>query len=206
MRSRGVSGLDNGIRFNKVATPNSKHGIYTAKLRLPLQANEPDTLALKLANFILGEGALQSRLGQRLRKQEGISYSIGSKMSASAFEPRATFSISATYAPAQRQKLSKAVHEELAALVKNGLTEQEFQNAKDNWRNRNHLSNLNDGQILGKLNLLLRLQQDFQYYAEENARVEALTLAQVNAAIARHLKPDHLLEVFADAEVVSTTA
>lgn len=187
-----------------VSSPSSKHGIYIAKLRLPLQADEPDALALKLANFVLGEGALQSRLGKRLRKQEGISYSIGSKMSASAFEPRATFTIAATYSPAQRQVLSKAVHEELAVLVKNGITEKEFKNAKDNWRERNDLSQLNDGQILGKLNLLLRMHQGFQYYAEENASVEALTLAQVNTAIVRYLNPDQLLEVFADAEIDST--
>ncbi|WP_026604108.1 M16 family metallopeptidase [Methylomonas sp. 11b] len=181
-----------------IALPEGAHGIYTAQLRQPLQANETDALALTLVNFALGEDALQSRLGRRLRQQEGISYGVASKISASAFEPRSTLTISATYAPALRQQLSKAVHEELALLVKNGLTDTEFSNAKDNWRHRNDLSTLDHDKLFAKLNLLLRLRRDMQYYAELNTHVEALTLAQVNAAIARHINPDQLLEVFVD--------
>jgi zinc protease len=181
-----------------IAVPEGAHGVYTAQLRQPLQANETDALALTLVNFALGEDALQSRLGRRLRQQEGISYGVASKISASAFEPRATLTISATYAPALRQPLSKAVHEELALLVKNGLTDTEFSSAKDNWRHRNDLSTLDHDKLFAKLNLLLRLRRDMQYYAELNTRIEALTLAQVNAAIARHINPDQLLEVFVD--------
>lgn len=184
-----------------IAIPEGEHGIYTAQLRQPLQANETDALALTLVNFALGEDALQSRLGRRLRQQEGISYGVASKMSASAFEPRATLTVSATYAPSMRQQLSKAVHEELGLLVKNGLTEAELNSAKDNWRRRNDLSKLDHDKLFAKLNLLLRLRRDMQYYAEINARVEALTLAQVNEAIARHINPDALLEVFVDAKI-----
>lgn len=151
-----------------------------------------------LANVALGEDAIQSRLGRRLRQQEGISYGVASKMSASAFEPRATLTISASYAPALRQQLSKAVHEELALLVKDGLSAAEFDSAKENWRHRNDLSKLDHDKLFGKLNLLLRLRRDMHYYTDINARVEALTLAQVNAAIARHINPDQLLEVFVD--------
>ncbi|MBD9357144.1 M16 family metallopeptidase [Methylomonas albis] len=176
------------------------HGIYTAQLRQPLQADETDALALVLVNVALGEDAIQSRLGRRLRQQEGISYGVASKMSASAFEPRATLSISASYAPALRQQLSKAVHEELALLVKDGLSAAEFDSAKDTWRHRHDLSKLDRDKLFGKLNLLLRLHRDMRYYADINARVEALTLAQVNTAIARHINPDQLLEVFVDAE------
>jgi len=181
-----------------IAIPEGAHGIYTAQIRRSLQADEADALALALVNFALGEDALQSRLGRRLRQQEGISYGVASKMSASAFEPRSTLTVSATYAPSLRQQLSKAVHEELALLVKNGLTEAELNSAKDNWRHRNDLSKLDHDKLFAKLNLLLRLRRDMQYYAELNTRVEALTLAQVNAAIARHINPDQLLEVFVD--------
>lgn len=184
-----------------LAVPQAAHGIYTAKLRWPLQAGESDALALELVNFIFGEDALQSRLGQRLRVKDGISYSVATKVGASAFEPRATFTIDATYVPSMRQQLAKAVHEELALLVKNGLTETEFNKAKDNWRNRNELSKLGHDRLFEKLNLLLRLRRDMQYYAQINARVDALTLAEVNASIARHINPDQLLEVFVDSEV-----
>ncbi|MCQ8116421.1 M16 family metallopeptidase [Methylomonas rosea] len=184
-----------------IAVPEGAHGIYTAQLRRPLQADDTDAMALALVNFVLGEDVLQSRLGQRLRQQEGISYGVASKMSASAFEPRATLTINATYAPSLRQQLSKAVHEELALLVKNGLTEAELNSAKDNWRHRNDLSKLDHDKLFAKLNLLLRLRRDMQYYAELNTRVEALTLAQVNEAIARHVNPDELLEIFVDAEI-----
>ncbi|AMK75233.1 MULTISPECIES: insulinase family protein [Methylomonas] len=89
--------------------------------------DEADTLVLAF-----GEDALQSRLGRSLRQQEGFSYGVASKMSVSAFEQRATPTINATYAPSLRQQLSKAVHEELALLVKNGLTEAELNSTKDN--------------------------------------------------------------------------
>lgn len=182
---------------------NATHGIYTAKLRLPVHAEESDALALKLFNFVLGEDTLQSRLGQRLRQNEGISYRVGSQINISTFEPRATLTISATYPPEMRQQLSRAVHEELTLLVKDGLTDTELKSAKDNWRTRNEFNKISDIQIFGKLNPLLRLNRDMQYYAEENSRVETLTLAQVNEAIARLINANHLLEVFVDAEITS---
>ncbi|MBD9363433.1 M16 family metallopeptidase [Methylomonas fluvii] len=185
-----------GQHVIKVA--DGAHGIYTAQLRQPLQADETDALALMLMNVALGEDTIQSRLGRRLRQQEGISYGVASKISASAFEPRATLSISASYAPALRQQLAKAVHEELALLVKDGLTAAEFDSAKDTWRHRHDLSKLDRDKLFAKLNLLIRLRRDMRYYADINARVEALTLAQVNSAIARHINPDQLLEVFVD--------
>jgi zinc protease len=49
---------------------------------MPLKENDPDYVALDIANEMLGGGAfLSSRLPERLRETEGMSYGAGSFLS-----------------------------------------------------------------------------------------------------------------------------
>ena len=73
----------------RINTPDRANATYTAGLLLPLKDDNPAYPALVMANFILGGNTLSSRLGDRIRQQEGLSYGVHSGFSAAAFDPRA---------------------------------------------------------------------------------------------------------------------
>ena len=78
-----------------------------------------------------------SRLWNRVRETEGLSYNVRA-LSVSAFEPNASWSIYAIYAPQNRERLEKAVGEELARVLKDGFSDKEISDgitALLNYRN-----------------------------------------------------------------------
>ena len=64
-------------------TPDKANAVYIARLTIPVKADDPDVVPLILANHILGGGGLKSRIMDRLRQQDGISYGAGSGLSES---------------------------------------------------------------------------------------------------------------------------
>ena len=72
---------------------------------------------------VLGGGS-NNRLEERLRQKEGISYSAGSQLSASSFEPVADLILYAIHAPQNLARLQTALREETERLVRDGITAQ----------------------------------------------------------------------------------
>src|SRR5262249_49510758 len=61
-----------------IVTPDKANANYLAGMSLPIGDEHPDYPALVVGNFILGGGSLSSRLGDRLRQKDGLSYGAGS--------------------------------------------------------------------------------------------------------------------------------
>src|SRR5437868_15484341 len=58
-------------------TPDKANAFFMAGLRINIRDTDPDYPALVFANYIIGQG-MNSRLFQRIRGQEGLSYGVGS--------------------------------------------------------------------------------------------------------------------------------
>ena len=71
-----------------IDTPDKANATYTAGLIFPLRDDDTDYPALVLGNYIFGSGALASRLGDRIRQKEGLSYGVSSSLTASAWDRR----------------------------------------------------------------------------------------------------------------------
>jgi len=70
-----------------IATPDKENAIFLARQNLDLRDDDPDYPALYIANYILGgESGLDSRLMDRLRQKEGLSYSAGSSLNVPAID------------------------------------------------------------------------------------------------------------------------
>ncbi len=67
-----------GGKEMKIETPDKANSIYFAIQPIEMKDNDPDYPTLTIGNYILGGGALSSRLGDRVRQKEGLSYGIGS--------------------------------------------------------------------------------------------------------------------------------
>ena len=86
--------------------------------------------ALRLANFIFGEAALASRLSNRVRGTEGLSYTVNARLAISPQDKDASFTMFAICNPTNIDKVEKAIKEELAKMHKEGVSETELAEAK----------------------------------------------------------------------------
>ncbi|MDB5756064.1 MAG: pseudouridine synthase, partial [Massilia sp.] len=111
-------------------TPDKENGFYTARMNLDLNIEDPDYPALTLANYIFGEGGLKSRLMDRIRQKDGLSYGGSSQLMAGDLDRAGMFGIGAIAAPQNLRKLDVAVREELARALKGGFTAAELAGAK----------------------------------------------------------------------------
>jgi len=158
---------------------------------LPLAMNDdnPDHAALRIAAHVLGASGFDSRLMTRLRQKEGASYGAGAWLSVSSFDTSATLGSYAIFAPEARARVEAALNEELARFVRDGITQAELDTAKramkaqsDTWRSE-------DAAVADAIAGLLQRGRQFKWNADLDARGEALTLDQVNAAIKRWVDP-----------------
>lgn len=180
----------------QLETPDKANAVYLAAVPLTLQDTLPDYALLCLANEILGAGT-QSRLLERLRQQEGISYGAGSQLQASSFEPSGRLTLWAIFAPENRAKVEQAVAQELERLLASGITETELQDAKKSL-DQQRLTTWAQDSALAQIQLdHSRLGRTMAFSEALYAQISAATVTQVNAAIARWIVPGQLMHVYA---------
>ena len=115
----------------KFETPDKESAAFVAGHPIVLRDDDPDYPALVLGNFMTGGGFLSSRLGNRIRNVDGLSYGVGSFFSASAWEKDAGFGAYAICAPQNASRVEAAFKEEIAKILESGFTEEELRSAKE---------------------------------------------------------------------------
>lgn len=187
-------------RYNAVAaerkqleTPDKSNAVYMARMNLPLNDDNPDYPALIVANHIFGGSGMSSRLGDRVRQRDGLSYGIGSGISADSSvngtDDAGSFAIQGIAAPQNMAKMDAAVREELERFIRDGITEKELADSVNGILTQRAQARASDGNVAGMLNSDQRLERKMQRRADGEAKLRALTVDDVNAAIKRHLKP-----------------
>ena len=104
----------------EILTPDKANAVYLSGLLFGLKDDSPDYAAMAIGNSILGGGALASRLGDRVRQKEGLSYGVGSMFGADPIDPRGSFTIFAISNPQNEPKVIVAIREEVERLLKDG--------------------------------------------------------------------------------------
>ena len=179
-----------------LAAPDKPNAMYLAALPLNLRDDSPDYIALALGNRVLGGGS-NNRLEERLRQKEGISYSAGSQLSASSFEPVADLILYAIHAPQNLARLQTALREETERLVRDGITAQELDDAKKAMLESSKISLAQDGALSGTLLGQLSTGRTMDYTAQRLAKIEVTSLEEVNAAIRKYMDWSRLVQVHA---------
>ena len=174
-----------------IETPDKANATYRAAMNLRLRDDSPDYAALILGNRLLGQGS-DSRLVRRIREREGLSYSVGSYLSASSFDERGIFGVYAICAPQNRARLESLVREELQKALDEGFGAEEVESAKKSVLRARQVARTQDSSIAGQLVSYLELGRTFAWDAEEDKRIAALTPEEVVAALRRHIDPSRL--------------
>ncbi len=187
-------------RAVRLETPDKTNAVVLARSNLSLNDNDADYPALLVASNALGGGSAGSRLGDRLRQKEGLSYNVGSSVVAdSGREGRddaGQLSIQAIAAPENVTRLDAALREEVARFVRDGITAAELKASINDLLTQRQQGRASDGSIAGLLGRNLRLDRTMAWTADFDAKLKALTVSDVNAAIRKHIKSE-MLSVFA---------
>lgn len=173
-------------------TPDKQNANLYARLAVPLSDNDADYPALMVANYLLGGGG-SSRLWKRIRETEGLSYDVRSRIAWSSHEPNSTFLASAIFAPQNLPKVEAALREEMARALKDGFTAQELAEGQRGLLSFRRLSRAQDSAMAAALAGNLYLDRTFAVSAAVDAAIEKLTLAQVNEALRKYVKPENLI-------------
>jgi len=178
-------------------TPDKENGVYLARLNLDLNIDDPDYPALMLANYIFGEGGLRSRLMDRIRQKDGLSYGGGSQLDAGDLDRAGSFSISAIAAPQNLVKLDAAVREELARVLKDGFSAAELAGAQSGLMQQRIQTRADDGALAAGWTSYLFRDRTYAWSKQFEDKLAAVTLPQLNAAFRKAVDPAKLSVVLA---------
>jgi zinc protease len=180
----------------RLETPDKANAYFTARVRFAMRDDAPDYAAALVANRIVGADT-DSILWKRIREKDGLSYGVGSGVTASPHEDHGWWTVSAIYAPQNVKRLEAAIREELVRLQKDGFTARELEDAKNGLAQARRLSLAQDKNVATQLVGQLELGRTMEFTAGLDRAIAAVTLEQANAAFRKYIDPARLATVYA---------
>ncbi len=196
-RVDNVARTDIAGRSEEILTPDKANAVYVAGQQINMRDDNADYPALTIANFILGGGSLSSRLADRVRQQEGLSYGVGSNLGSHPIDSRTSFSLFAITNPGKRDRLVKVIDEELRKMAESGVTQDELDRAKEGYLQQEQLNRTDDRGLAGLLSMSSFANRTLAYDEQFEKRVQELTVKDVNAAYTKYIDLSRLIIVTA---------
>jgi zinc protease len=170
-------------------TPDKENAFFMAGMPVRMNSDDADYPAVLLGNYILGQGPA-SRLFSRIRNTEGLSYGVGSQLQAPAKSDGGAFIVNAISAPQNAERVEASFRDELTKILNDGYTDEEIAVAKRGWAQGRQVARSQDQQLVGMLLGHTHNGRTMTWEADLEAKVMALTGAQIRDAMRRHLDLD----------------
>ena len=151
---------------------------------------DPRREALDVVNHVLG-GGLSSRLFEEIREQRGLAYSVYSGVS--SYEDAGAFQMYAGTQPEHADEVERLMREVLAALLRDGITDDELDIAKGFLTGSFELGLEDTGARMSRHGGLLVTTGEVLPVEEQVARWAAVDQAAVRAVISDVLPADPLV-------------
>ncbi|MGB2870048.1 MAG: pitrilysin family protein [Bacteroidota bacterium] len=185
------------VNFVKKTDVNQSN-IYIGHLGGKL--NDPESPMLNLADQALG-GGFASRLFTKVRTQQGLAYAIGSGW-LEGFDYPGAFRMSGSTKSGTTVKMVNSILSEFGDILKNGITDEELNYAKDSFLNSYVFEWESKASVINKLMSLEFFGYPKDYYQKQIKEIQGATKKAVNDAIKKRWDADKLtiLVVGNDAE------
>ena len=175
----------------KIETPDKQNATFDAALAFAMSDTDPDYPAMLLANYMFG-GSITGRAPNRIRNQEGLSYGVNSRFVAPALGNAASFGGTAISNPQNAPKVEASFRDELEKTLANGFRGDEVDAAKKALRDQRTVARTQDAQLLNLIAAREEFGRTLAWDTQMDAKLDALTVEQVNAAFRRHVSLDQL--------------
>jgi len=155
-----------------------------------IERDDPDFFAAYVLNQILGGGSFESRLMEEVREKRGLTYGVYSYLS-----PRdlaATYRGGVSSANDRIAEAIKVIGDEWAKMAETGVTQEELNAAKTYLTGAYPLRFDGNARIASIMVGMQMQDLPIDYISTRNAKVEAVTLEDVNRVAADLLDPEGL--------------
>lgn len=158
---------------------------------LTIRENDPDYVALAIANDILGGSSFRSRLFNDVRTKRGLAYSVGSRLMAGVHDQGVWLMRAETKQVSTQEVVSRFIAN-IERMRTELVTDQELAEAKEAYVNSFVFSFSSSSTVVSRLVELEKdgLPKDFLQQIRD--KVLKLTKDDVLAAAKKHLHPDRL--------------
>jgi zinc protease len=156
-----------------------------------LRRNDPDYEAALISNAALGQNALSSRIGRRVRDTEGLSYNLSSRFWNSDFLD-GIWLVNVNVAPQNLAKAMQSTREEIEKFGREGVTDAEVEAQKSFFAGNYQVGLGSNAGIATALVNAEKFGFGPRYLDEFPSRIRAVTKDEVNAAMRKHFFPDKL--------------
>lgn len=175
-----------------INVPDKANAFYVAGQDFALRDDHPDAAALDVAMRAFGSGT-DSRLWNRVRQKEGLSYGVGAVTDVSSRDEQGSLFVYAISNPNVREKLASVMQEEFRRAAKDGFTDAEINSAKAALLEESRSALNTDSTLAATLLKQADLGRTFAFRQEWEARVRAVTPEQAKAAFVKYIHPDDLV-------------
>ncbi len=158
---------------------------------LSIKENDPDYVALAIANDILGGSSFRSRLFNDVRTKRGLAYSVGSRLNTGTHDQGVWLMRAETKLTSTQEVIERFVAN-IERMRAEPVTDTELAEAKEAYVNSFVFSFASPSAIVSRL---VELEYDGlpkDFLQQLRAKVVSLTKEEVQAAAKRHLRPDRL--------------
>lgn len=156
-----------------------------------LRRSDPDYEAALVANAALGQTALSSRLGRRVRDTEGLTYQIYSRYGYSD-ELDGLWFANVNVAPQNLAKAMKSTREVIEQYAREGASDAEVEAQKSFFAGNYQVNLGSNAGIAAALVTAEKFGFGPRYLDEYPARMKAVTREQANAAMKKYFHADRL--------------
>ena len=181
------------LRFE---TPDKANAIALGARFVQMRDLDPDYPALAVAERIVG-GSPESRLAERLREKDGLSYSVGTFITPGQIDDKGRFGFYAIFPPKELARVRDAFDAELARMLKDGFTEAEVAASKRAVLEERRTARAQDSVIAGALVQQAFLGRTFAESAKVDSAIERVDVAAANAALRKLVVPGNVAWAYA---------
>lgn len=158
---------------------------------LSIKEDDPDYVALAIANDILGGSSFRSRLFNDVRTKRGLAYSVGSRLNTGTHDQGVWLMRAETKLTSTQEVIERFVAN-IERMRAEPVTDTELAEAKEAYVNSFVFSFASPSAIVSRL---VELEYDGlpkDFLQQLRAKVVSLSKEEVQAAAKRHLRPDRL--------------
>ena len=152
------------------------------------QQNREDSYALDVLATILGDGR-SSKLYQSVKEQKQLAYSISAGHA--SMKDDSLFYVRANFVPANKDKLKKAIFDEIARVLNGNIDTQDLNTAKSIIERDTFYARESTSNIANELGYTTLVYGDSDYYSEYINNIKKVTKQDVVRVAKKYLNPNH---------------
>jgi len=178
----------------KVITRSDMNQTYVEFGHPGIRASDKDMLATRLMSYILGGGAMSSRLGISVREEAGLAYDVRCWFDRSRLEG----GFNATVQTANPKEAIGLMLRDIKEMYDSGATKKELEKARNYYTGSFPLTYASTGGKLGQVRAMELYGFGMDWLDKFPDKVRAVTLDEVNKTARDHLTPSKYWMVVLD--------